>query len=151
MCSECGNPECRYGEWCDPYILDDEYLYQEQDGEDMFDEIPACESEVSMSKKVEIEVAKEDTKDKIIKKQTEVWVYDDEVYATYAKAVSAKLRSRVIELMVRKMYPSANKSNIEAYIRSWSHNPAGYTVYGSHVIEIVNTILEENMSEISAA
>ena len=138
MCQMCGF-DCGYdGFDC---MTDEEFYDQTPVGIDVVTESGLYESEVSMSDKVEVEVVEE--KGKIIKKQSEVWVYDDEVYATYEKAAAAKLKTKISEPLIRAYYKRSGnytESQLKGYIAQATVSKT-FLVYLEDVVKVLPEIV----------
>lgn len=103
----------------------------------------------SMTKKVAVEVegdTKENTKNLVIKKQAEVWVWNDQVFATKALAVAASKRERVIEVLVKHQFAGSTAAQRASYIKNMKTNASSYTFYGNQVLSAIEEILSEDVS-----
>lgn len=140
MCYQCDRfgIECGYpGNDC--CLDEDSYLPPEE--ADLIINPPAYESKMSMSKKVEVEV--DTDKNGIITKQSEVYVWNDTVFASYKSALAASKKSVIVEKLCRAYYQNAgyNEAQMKNMIKSWTTNPQNYNCYVSHAVDVFSELL----------
>lgn len=146
MCNYC---LMNYGEDCGipgmDCCSDSSYLSPEE--ADLIVNPPAFVSESeynSMSKKaVEVEVEKDADKNGIITKQSEVYVWNDQIFASYKSALAASKKSKIIEAAIKYMYPNYTSTQVASTAKNWAANPTGYYIYVSHLVPIVSELLAE--------
>lgn len=121
--------------------------YHKPLGGNMFVKYAAHLKEVSMSKKTEVKVEVEKTDDNgIITKQSEVYVWNDTVFASYKSALAASKKDKIISLLVEKQYPRCagySTAQCTQYANQWKANPLGYTVSVKYVLDIFAELLAE--------
>ena len=148
MCHVCYDECCEFpGDLCYP----DDYpeFYDDQPSADVMEVInqQAIESESSMSKKaVEVEVEKDIDKNGIITKQSEVYVWNDQVFASYKSALAASKKSKIIELLCNKQFsPAAGYSaaQLASYKKMMQTSPSSYSFSGHNVLEVIAELLAE--------
>lgn len=129
MCYQCDRVgiECGYpGNDC--CLDEDSYLPPEE--ADLIINPPAYESKMSMSKKVEVEV--DTDKNGIITKQSEVYVWNDQVFASYKSALAASKKDSIFSVLIKKYctrhYPSYTKTQVDNLVKTWSKNPTSYSI-----------------------
>lgn len=134
MCSVCHDEWCEFpGDLCYP----DDYpeFYDDQPSADVMEVInqQTIESESSMSKKaVEVEVEKDTDKNGIITKQSEVYVWNDTVFASYKSALAASKKDSIFSVLIKnyctRHYPTYTKTQVDNLIKTWSKNPTSYSI-----------------------
>lgn len=101
--------------------------------------------EILMSTKVVIEENEDDKIDfGVVKKQSEVWVWNDEVYATYAKAAAASLREKIGIPLLRLYFKRSGYSTaqINSQMKSTKINK-NTMVYLDDLIDMLPSLIEE--------
>ena len=83
----------------------------------------------------------------VVKRQSEVWVWNDQVYASYKSAVAASKKTLIIKAIVKKVYPTYSASQIDNQVRIWSGNPGAYTLYASHALAAFAEVFAELTTE----
>lgn len=146
MCVMCGF-DCGYnGHDC----TDEEFDYLLPEEVDDIETQPVFESEKSMKSKVEVVVEETAVAKEIIKKQSEVWVYDDEVYATYEKAIAAKIKDKISDPLIIAYYKrgGSSESQIKAYkyVDNAKSN-RNFMVYLDDVVKLLPELIAELSKE----
>lgn len=110
---------------------------------------PYIYSEYSMTKKVAVEVegdTKENTKNLVIKKQAEVWVWDDKVYATKALALADQKRAVLIDALVEAQFTGPmgySKGQRDTYRRQMLAGTGNYNFNQAAVFKAFESVLSE--------
>ena len=96
----------RNSDWLFYYQPDDYVATLHREELDRIANPPVFESKY-MSKKTEVTIEEAKTDDNgIITKQSEVYVWNDQVFASYKAALAASKKSKIIELLVDRQYNS---------------------------------------------
>lgn len=121
--------------------------YHKPLGGNMFVKYAAHLKEVSMSKKTEVTIEEAKTDDNgIITKQSEVYVWNDTVFASYKSALDASKKDKIISLLIEKQYPRSagyTEAQRKQYMSQWSNNQLGYSVNVKYVLDVFTEILAE--------
>lgn len=107
--------------------------YHKPLGGNMFVKYAAHLKEVSMSKKTEVTIEEAKTDDNgIITKQSEVYVWNDQVFASYKSALAASKKSKIYTTLIKayaaRHYPTYTTAQVENLIKTWSKSPASYSI-----------------------
>lgn len=145
MCMACKEQgiDC---DWSGPDCLSAEYGefdYLSPEEVEYVSETPAFK-EVSMSKKTEVEVTADNHG--IITKQSEVYVWNDQVFASYKSALIALKKDRILKLLIDRIYTNElgySPSQRAVYLKTWSANPQNYNVTAKAVIDVITELLAE--------
>ena len=77
-----------------------------------------------------VEVAVDDNG--IITKQSEVYVWNDQVFASYKSALAASKKSKIYTTLIKanaaRHYPTYTTAQVENLIKTWSKSPASYSI-----------------------
>lgn len=122
--------------------MNEEFLYQKQDGEDNHVNFLQSEGE-SMNKKIEVEVENDADKNGIITKQSEVYVWDDQVFASYKSALVASKKAKILETAVQHMYPTYSAAQVKKVAKTWEASPHCYYIYADKLISVCTELLAE--------
>jgi hypothetical protein len=121
--------------------------YHKPLGGNMFVKYAAHLKEVSMSKKTEVKVEVEKTDDNgIITKQSEVYVWNDQVFASYKAALAASKKDRIVDLLVEKQYPHSagyTAAQRKQYASQWKANPLSYSVNTKYALDTIIELLAD--------
>ncbi len=121
--------------------------YHKPLGGNMFVKYAAHLKEVSMSKKTEVTIEEAKTDDNgIITKQSEVYVWNDQVFASYKAALAASKKEKIISLLIEKQYPASagyTAAHRKQYETGWNTNPLSYTVKVKYAFEVIADLLAE--------
>lgn len=138
MCVMCGF-DCGYnGHDC----TDEEFDYLLPEEVDDIETQPVFESEKSMKSKVEVTADNHG----IITKQSEVYVWNDQVFASYKSALIALKKDRILKLLIDRIYTNElgySPSQRAVYLKTWSANPQNYNVTAKAVIDVITELLAE--------
>lgn len=136
----------RNSDWLFYYQPDDYVATLHREELDRIANPPVFESKY-MSKKTEVTIEEAKTDDNgIITKQSEVYVWNDQVFASYKAALAASKKSKIIELLIDRQYNStfgytaAQRKNYET---TWSKNPASYSVNVNYVVDAIAELLAD--------
>lgn len=83
----------------------------------------------------------------VVKRQSEVWVWNDQVYASYKSAVAASKKTLIIKALIKQMYPTYSASQVDTQAKSWAASPMSYTVYASHALAAFTEVFAELTTE----
>lgn len=77
-----------------------------------------------------VEVAVDDNG--IITKQSEVFVWNDTVFASYKSALAASKKDSIFSVLIKnycmRHYPTYTKTQVDNLIKTWSKNPTSYSI-----------------------
>lgn len=153
-CVEAGVHDCLFvGYDCMSGEYEDEEFYDQTPvGVDVY-ESGICESESMSKKAVEVEVVDEAPKGAIIKKQSEVWVWNDQVFASYEGALAASFKSEIVNKLMALQYNKKNgysAAQVASYVNSAMSNPMSYNVAIGHVLEVFKEYAEKLVKDTTA-
>lgn len=112
---------------------------------------PVYDESENMSNEVKVEVV-DDAADKygIITKQSEVYVWNDQVFASHASARSAQLQSTLYERLLKKLYPTWSAAQLKHSAQQMRVNRGSYVFYCDQIEAVFKDLLAE-VSKDSAA
>lgn len=96
-----------------------------------------------MAKKIEIEVKAMPDKLGIIVKQSEVWVWNDQVFASYEAAKKARIQDGLFEKLYLSTYPNSSKATIASAVKQMKTNNSSYAFYPHQITAVFTQLLDE--------
>lgn len=136
----------RNSDWLFYYQPDDYVATLHREELDRIANPPVFESKY-MSKKTEVTIEEAKTDDNgIITKQSEVYVWNDQVFASYKAALAASKKDRIVDLLVEKQYPHSagyTAAQRKQYASQWKANPLSYSVNTKYVLDTIIELLAD--------
>lgn len=82
------------------------------------------------------EVEAKADKNGIITKQSEVYVWNDTLFASYKSAHLASIKSELFRAGFKKQYPTYTKSDLDATVNAATNNPRNYNLRCDVILEL---------------